>query len=593
MSTAIGSYADFVNWNGSGNVYLTTSITITNTSYSSTTMPYTLNSGQTFDGKGYTITVDNGGANFNGLFKLNGGTIHHLNLQITTGALSSGSGWLVYGSNTSSITGAYGIVYNTFVTNSGGSMETNCGGLVGVRAAVPSDGTIYVTGTSANNLNIVDCGYHGLFPNGGGGILGKFASNIKSANDGTYGGGVITIKKCFVNITGSGSNGGGIVGSFMGKNYSGANNIIQQCIVTGSATGNFTGGFVGSDGYCDITDSYSLYNIDGRSASGGFYYQKSHGTITTSYYLGGSSFGSNSNSFISETSVGTSVLTITNCATSGSTFGNSADISLTGTNLTSYTTSTINTTSPLSSFDNVIWNTAPNPPILAAFTNTSKWNNYSAYNNNPSIVFSSDTYVIGDPHICAMNGDSYDLNVIGSFLLFDNNFMFNRLIINGQINNGDGIFSKLKYVRKLYINANGKKLLIDMGFRGKPILVLHNDGFLLTETVLQLTEKSYTYCNDCNFRIVKSINKVHDRKGHSIMPKIRNKVEINIHITNDNLYKITLMNVDENNSHPCQISIDPLIINDEKIKKYSGAYVRNENLENITLNMLTEHKQMS
>lgn len=253
----------------------------------------------------------------------------------------------------------------------------------------------------------------------------------------------------------------------MAKNYTGSNNIIKSCVVVGKATSNFTGGFVGSDCYCDITDSYSLYDTNTNLATGGFYYQNAHGTITTSYYLKNTSFGTESNSFISTTNTN-SVLNIINCATSGSSFGNSLNITLSGTCLTNYTTSTSNSTSssPISSFDGVIWNKSITPPIISAFTNTIKWSGYSKYTDVPTVTFSSGTFAQGDPHISTMDGNFYDLDIYGAFKLFDNNFSENRLIINGLIEDGDGMFKFNKYIRKVLIYQNGKKLLVDMGFRG-------------------------------------------------------------------------------------------------------------------------------
>lgn len=162
MSTAIGNYSDFLTWNGSGSAYLTDNIVINDTNYSSSSNPFTLASGQTFDGKGKTITI-NSGQNFNGIFILQGGTIQHLNVVITSASLSSNSGWLVYGSLNTAINGAYGIIYNVSIDNtSTASMGSNTGGIVGAYASVATDGTFLITGSYINNLTIADCKYIGF-----------------------------------------------------------------------------------------------------------------------------------------------------------------------------------------------------------------------------------------------------------------------------------------------------------------------------------------------------------------------------------------------------------------------------------------------
>lgn len=586
MGTPIGSLGNFLSWNGSGSAYLTAGFTVDNT-YSSGSTPIVLTNGQTFDGKGHTITISNGAANFNGLFILRGGTIQHLQLNVTSAVLANECGWLVYGIDSASVTGAYGIVYNVYVNASaGGSIGTNNGGIVGARAGVRSNGSSYVTGSSTYNLNVIDSKYYGPISSGGGGILGKYSSNVTGLNDGSNGGGTILIENCVVIASALGIDSGGIVGSFMGKDYNGNNNNIKKCIVVGSPTGNSTGGFVATDSYCNITDSYSLYNMTGTN-SGGFYQKKAHGTISTSYYLGTFS-GSNTNSFISEETIGDSAITISNCATSGTSFGTSGNITTAGTNLTSYTTGTSNTTEPINSFNGVIWNKTPQPPILAGFTNTAKWSGYSAYTDNPGVVFSTDTFSAGDPHIYPLDGNKYNLDMEGPFKLFDNNHK-NRMIINGLIENGDGRFKKLQYIRKIYICHDNKNILVDLGFRGKPVKILNNNNFDYVETQLEFS-KPLMYCNKCRFTSKDIENNKHDIEGHTFVPLIRNKIELNILVPDDNLYKITLSNVGENNVNPCRISIELLINNENKLKNYVGAYVRNENIDDIRLDNIYEIK---
>lgn len=588
MATPIGSYSDFINWNGSGSAYLTAGITIDNASYSSTTIPFTLGSGQTFDGKGYTITLSNGASNFMGLFNLQGGTIQHLRFNIASASLQNNAGWLSYANGLKTTNGACGIIYNVYVNPSGLPMGSNCGGFVGIYAANQSNGSSFVTGSASNNLSIVDCRYNGRFSSGGGGILGKFPCNITDAADGTNGGGVITIQNCFVNIVASDTNGSGIAGTYMAKNYTGANNVINRCIVTGTPNTNSTGGFVGIGSYCDITNSYSLYNISSKQNSGGFYHKDVSGTITTSFFLAAVT-GTGSGTFISKESFGTSRLTIVSCATSGTSFGDDTDPYITKSSdcLTLYTTGTSNSTEPINSFNSVIWDKTTQPPTLSAFKNSAKWSSYTSYNITPLIIFSNDSFAVGDPHINSLNGELYDLNICGFFKLFDNNDLHNRLIINGSIEKGDGPFRKMKYIRNIYVNYNNKKMLINMGFRGKPVKVMYNDGIEITETSLCFSNETI-FCDNCGFKTKDIINNKHVVQGHNISPLIRNKLEFIIMVPHDNLYQITLINVGEDNTNPCQIMINPLINNTAQLNKYDGAYVRKSNIEDIILTQIDE-----
>lgn len=599
MSTAISNVLDFENWGGIGDAHLTNDITFdgSQTYTQNSSNLFALISGQIFDGKGYSITFNTSNTVY-GLFKLSGGTVQHLIVVILNGtSLSSSCGWVAYGTTTTTVSGAHGTIYNVSVNNSG-ILGSNCGGFVGAYASVPSNGTSFVSSIDETyNLTIVDCQYYGPITGQCGGILGKFACNATGISDGASGGGVIRIENCYLNISMNGVGSGCIVSQYMAKNYLGDNNIIKKCIVIGTAISSSVGGFVGGNSYCDIENSYSLYSISNRTNSGGFYGINSYGTITTSYYLGDTIFSSSSNSFVAGSSSSSSGINIVNCVTSGSSFANnSSGITLTGNNLINYTTSTPNTSEPInSSFDTAIWNHSKTPPTLIAFHDTAKWDNYDVYNDVPTFVPSMDTYAQGDPHISALNGDVYDLDICGSFKLFDNNFETNRFVINGLIEGGDGMFNNNKYIRKVFIFVNNKKIFVDMGFRGKYVKIINNENFEIKEEIIEFNEemlefKKYAvaYCDNCKFK-TKNVKKYkHNLEGHFVPKQIRNKIEIKISIPGDNSYKITLTNVKENNTNPCIVHINPSIVTNEQIQKYTGAYVRNENISNILLSDITD-----
>lgn len=105
---------------------------------------------------------------------------------------------------------------------------------------------------------------------------------------------------------------------------------------------------------------------------------------------------------------------------------------------------------------------------------------------------------------------------------------------------------------------------------------------------MDLSTNAIVYCDNCRFRTFNTAKHKHKLDGHFVPGKMRNKIQINILIPDDNLYKIILMNVKEDNTNPCVIIIDTLINNKDKIQNYSGAYVRKENLETIKLNSIND-----
>lgn len=317
-------------------------ITITDTSYLPIDTIYGI------DGNGYTLTINVDGA-FPGF--ANGDELNYitnLNVNVISGVLDEYCGWLV--------TRSWGGIYfsNVNVTNTGSA--TFAGG-----------NSIFFGGPLNSDLKSIhlNCTYEGPVSTNGGVFT---AYN----NGNTYGNTII--KNCFVNASSIGQNGGG----FVGPDSWGI--IITSSYVKGTLSGASSGGFAGNNCKCHITDCYSLINMNNQNTSGGFMGNSSIGSITTSYYLGSGTMGTDSYTFIGGTS--SSSLTITNCAsnsTLGSGYANG------GGNITYYTSSTSNATSPITSFGSS-WNKNTTPPTIAAFF-TGIWNGYSIYNQNPNIIF--------------------------------------------------------------------------------------------------------------------------------------------------------------------------------------------------------------
>lgn len=161
----------------------------------------------------------------------------------------------------------------------------------------------------------------------------------------------------------------------------------------------------------------------------------------------------------------------------------------------------------------------------------------------------------GDPHIMTLNGEHYDFDYIGYLRYFDSNDN-DRLIINVETKRGD--YKNWKdndYMRKLLLHYNDKTIIIDTGFRGKPVKVLVNDKFDFIEEKLDFHVDALRYAGYSNF---KSNNEDKIRKylldnPKDVVPKfVRNRIKIFINST----YQLIIENVNEFNLQPCRIYLD-------------------------------------
>lgn len=212
------------------------------------------------------------------------------------------------------------------------------------------------------------------------------------------------------------------------------------------------------------------------------------------------------------------------------------------------------------------WITSTTPYLLKVFTE-SPWNSSTYTTYNPTYVeFGSSSGGEGDPHIKSLDGKIYDLKLNGSIRYFDNNCSEeNRFVINGFIEKGNDRYKKLDYIRKIYIKYKEIELEADMGFRGSPVKILKNTGFDIKEYILPM-------------------------KKHLTIGKtsIRNCIELNVIVPNDNIYNIKLINVSSGDKNPCQIFIN--MRNTNNIYKYTGACINQEHGENSQINNLYDLK---
>ena len=99
-----------------------------------------------------------------------------------------------------------------------------------------------------------------------------------------------------------------------------------------------------------------------------------------------------------------------------------------------------------------------------------------------------------------LNGEHYDFDYIGYLRYFDSNNQ-DRLIINVETKRGD--YKNWKdndYMRTLLLHYDDKTMIVDTGFRGKPVKVLINDKFDYTEEKLDFDVDALRYAGYSNFK---------------------------------------------------------------------------------------------
>ena len=211
----------------------------------------------------------------------------------------------------------------------------------------------------------------------------------------------------------------------------------------------------------------------------------------------------------------------------------------------------MNLTTP-NGFFNIPNSTANQPASLVNYGGQST--NWSATNSYWAFINESQFAACGDPHIKALDGLNYDFRYEGFMRYFE----CDDLIINVECAKGEEKWENLEYFRKMYLNQNGKELILDLGFRGEPVSVIKNDGFDIIEKNLEILSNANRFCGTC--RGWKSCDDTkctrHMKKyGHNIAELIRNNISLSLKSKNNDKFIISAENVNKHNLQPCNLTM--------------------------------------
>lgn len=585
--TADETHIAFSDWNGTGTALLTENIII---DYVGSESYITHQIGEPsgtviFDGQFCTIKVVPLVADtFLGLFTIKGNSHNVIIRNLIVIIDDSYNPLSSYGAGILD-------VYNTPIPNTIRYTLLNCA-VIGTpennyRFTIYSGGGL-VNGVTANsNVTIKNCYTTGVIDSSSvaaGGIIGYSGSSFDS---------MILIDNCFTTGDINGDYCGGIAGRAFGF---GTNNqcIIRNCYSTGAINGNYAGGIVGGEA------SYGVSTISTGDPTYGAY-AAGPGIKLVNCYAAGTYNGSVNSGILIGDMAGN--CTIENCfglnaidntstygtgqfvgnhsggnlSLTSNTAGNGSWTASIGSDLLNTGTNTTN-----------IWDVSTNPFRLSVFEN-SPWqsSDYTSYNPD-RITYSLAAGSFGDPHITPFSGTRYDLSIKGAYRHFDNCNIENRFIINGLIMPGLHKHYKLDYIRKIFIKHNTKTLEADMGFRGQLVKIINNNGFDIKEYSMPIIDNITRKCvkQKCKYFTLDYNDNSHNNDTHYVPAVIRNCIEINIDVENDNKYTIYLTNVSYENKSPCSIELK---LKNPSIVGYFGACVREEdNIDLLKIDSLYE-----
>jgi hypothetical protein len=232
-----------------------------------------LNSGETFDGKGHTIDLDNTATNglFTSKFDISDNILENYsnikNIKIINGKLSNYKESITLDSDTTTIDygpsyilkpkSSYANIYNCIINDTNDTLNIkDCGSIIG------SNNNYINVYNCISNINIGDT--QNINNNGIGGIGGSNNTNI-------------CIYSCYTTGNIYSNDSGGIIGSNFGNNSSFG--IIYNCYTTGNIEGNDSGGITGNNsgsgdiriflrGFVLIQNCYSTGIITGSNSGG-------------------------------------------------------------------------------------------------------------------------------------------------------------------------------------------------------------------------------------------------------------------------------------------------------------------------------------
>ena len=171
--------------------------------------------------------------------------------------------------------------------------------------------------------------------------------------------------------------------------------------------------------------------------------------------------------------------------------------------------------------------------------------------------------ISGDPHVTTLNNISYKLELYGNIRLFSNNHpdSHKRITINALSEPGPGRWKCNDYFTKIFIQQCDKYILIDLGFRGKPVSVLESNGIDYSNTYMKFHKEAKLYCfeNHERFLSVQKAKKYVEETGYNVPELVRNQISLIIRDCDGNkLLFLVLCNVNEYNLQPCRIHLMPL-----------------------------------
>ena len=573
--TSISNETEFRTWVTSGSagvVTLTSNITI------STNETINVARNMLLEGGRYTITLPTS-STWPGLF-----TITSNNITMTVDNL------LI---NATAVSGLSGINSSPFIAkidNTGITVNiTNCGVYGDLSTSISntySGGIMGRINGSNNTIAVTSCFSKMKFVGtGSGGILGGTSSATTNT---------ITINKCY-SIGDIHTSGGGIVGSYFGQGYPSGRALIKNCYSygnmtnTGSSTSNVAGGIGGpwlgglnTGGYVTIQNCYSFGTFASAYNAGiSGYIQGGNVTIANCFSKNATGTGVGSNQLVYHRSGG-SLSATDNQAGNGS-----WNVTL-GTSLQNRPSDEINN----------VWLTTGDFSSgygISAF-NIPPWERNVAYTSNSSIPAFGDGEITGDPHIYTIFNESYDLISEKYFNLFDNNDTANRFVVNAMVEKPNyPIWKDKEYVSDVYFYFNGKECVVNLGFRGKHVIVAKNEieENIITEEICVLNDGHTKFCSECMYRTCDDGLFARHRKNtnHYLLPNIRNKITMNIN-TGENKYTIVMANVDIDNFNPSRICLNPTNKNQYLIEKYDGAIVKKKDPYEHDIPTLSHIKQL-
>ena len=395
-TTIVTNETQLAAWNGTSNLQINASFSITTATASSFPLNITASSGITIQSNPsaysiYVITIDTSSAtNWNGLFAIkttNTVSISNLSFNCVSASLTTVNSLVLQSSSST--------VFNPNVSFS------QCSVVVGSDITKITYATDRWGGFVGNldttligsTISLTNCTYEGYVVNQSGCLISQ----------GYIGGGTpysctITVSQCFVKVimpTGytAGNNSAGIMGNQVEKhNVTISNTIVNLNNLSTFNSGDNFGGFLGnvangftiSNSYVIVTSTSGSCNINFISSD----VNATRSSTVSNCYVVNQASATNSFVFYNYSGTGTA-LTLTNCAFQNGTTARSVNAGSSN-NVYTYTYATNTSSAPFTSWSSSFWSNlnTTTPPTLSAFT-TSPFINYTTAISTPLLYLTA------------------------------------------------------------------------------------------------------------------------------------------------------------------------------------------------------------